>query len=431
MSKLVLYHGSQKIVQKPVCGGSRPYTDFGPGFYCTEQIEAAKEWACMEHKDGYVNQYELEMGGLRVLDLTGDENLLLNWLALLITNRRIPITTPVMKKAFEQLQARFLPDLSEYDIVLGYCADDAFFSYVRAYIDDEISLSILMQRILMEKAEIQYVLKSQKAFRALAFRSVDRIDANEYSIKRKRRAEAQFECRCGAAETDSNCSLYEKAYGRKNKKPFQKEMQRTLAEAMDYAAGSCRLTLDEFMELFIAGDLAEQFAAGMPRYSCGMTGAELVCEVLETAGLKQEFPLPRISFTPSREYWCGWMLAYYQCMTGFSYRQICRHISMKEIEKLYSTLHKASDEKFFHILNSHMEKCAEQATRLQILRKAAGYSQKGLAEASGVNLRNIQQYEQRAKDINKGAAATVSAIARALGCRTEDLLEPVFQEENQ
>ncbi len=416
MSKLVLYHGSQKIVQRPVYGGSRPYTDFGPGFYCTENIDPAKEWACMENQDGYVNQYELETAGLKVLDLTGDENLLLNWLALLITNRRIPITTPVMKKAFEQLQARFLPDLSEYDIVLGYCADDVFFSYVRAYIDDEISLSVLMQRILMEKAEIQYVLKSQKAFRALAFRSVDRVDSNECSIKRKRRAEAQFE---------------EKIYGLNLKKPFQKEMQRTLAEAMDYAAGSCRLTLDEFMELFIAGNLAEQFAAGMPRYSCGMTGAELACEVLDRAGLKQEFPSPRISFTPSREYWCGWMLAYYQCVTGFSYRQIYRNISMKEIEKLYSTLHKSSDEKFVHILNNHMEKCAAQATRLQILRKAAGYSQKGLAEASGVNLRNIQQYEQRAKDINKGAASTVSAIANALGCRVEDLLEPFFQEKRE
>lgn len=415
MSKLVLYHGSQKIVQKPLYGGGRAYTDFGAGFYCTENIEMAKEWACMEHSDGYVNQYELETGGLKVLDLTGDENLLLNWIALLTVNRKIPITTPVMKKAFEHLQARYLPDLSEYDIVLGYSADDAFFSYVRAYIDDEISLSVLMQRLLMERAEVQYVLKSQKAFRAIAFRSVDTVDANEYCIKRKRRVEAQFE---------------EKTYGMKLRKPLQKEMQRTLAEAMDYAVGSCRLTLDEFMELFAASGLAEQFAAGVPQYICGRTGAELVCEVLELAGLKQEFPMPRISFSSSREYWCGWMLAYYQCMTGFGYKQILQQIPMKEIEKLYNTYHKSSDEKFLDTLNRHMEKCAAQATRLQVLRKAAGYSQKGLAEASGVNLRNIQQYEQRAKDINKGAAGTVAAIAGALGCRVEDLLEPIFQDDS-
>jgi DNA-binding Xre family transcriptional regulator len=40
-----------------------------------------------------------------------------------------------------------------------------------------------------------------------------------------------------------------------------------------------------------------------------------------------------------------------------------------------------------------------------------------------VNLRTIQQYETRSKDINKAAGKTLLSLARALSCRIEDLLE--------
>ena len=87
MDKLTLYHGSQKIVQRPAYGSGKIYSDFGSGFYCTEDLELAKEWACTKDTDGYVNQYELEPGGLKILNLADDENLLLNWVALLTSNR--------------------------------------------------------------------------------------------------------------------------------------------------------------------------------------------------------------------------------------------------------------------------------------------------------------------------------------------------------
>jgi DNA-binding Xre family transcriptional regulator len=42
---------------------------------------------------------------------------------------------------------------------------------------------------------------------------------------------------------------------------------------------------------------------------------------------------------------------------------------------------------------------------------------------SGVNIRTIQQYEGRSKDINKAAGATLRSLAQVLSCRIEDLLE--------
>ena len=63
MNKLIIYHGSSQIVQKPIFGAGKPYNDYGQGFYCTEHLELAKEWACNEERDGYANQYELDTKG--------------------------------------------------------------------------------------------------------------------------------------------------------------------------------------------------------------------------------------------------------------------------------------------------------------------------------------------------------------------------------
>lgn len=98
MSKLNLYHGSPEIVQKPVLGKGKIYNDYGQGFYCTEHLELAKEWACTENIDGYVNQYEIDTGHLNILNLSSDEYTILHWLTLLMVHRKIRLSTPVMKR---------------------------------------------------------------------------------------------------------------------------------------------------------------------------------------------------------------------------------------------------------------------------------------------------------------------------------------------
>ena len=95
---------------------------------------------------------------------------------------------------------------------------------------------------------------------------------------------------------------------------------------------------------------------------------------------------------------------------------------MSEIYKLYPTLHEASEEKFVDVANSILERI-KQPSKLQTVRKAVGLSQKELSEKSGVTLRMIQQYEQRAKDINKATASNLFSLAKTLGCNAADLLE--------
>ncbi len=43
---MVLWHGSQKIIEVPQFGLGKVHNDYGQGFYCTESLDLAREWAC-------------------------------------------------------------------------------------------------------------------------------------------------------------------------------------------------------------------------------------------------------------------------------------------------------------------------------------------------------------------------------------------------
>lgn len=196
-----------------------------------------------------------------------------------------------------------------------------------------------------------------------------------------------------------------------------------LGEAFDYAAHSCHMKMDNFMELFLVSNLVSQFEKGVPNVVSGMSGTELVWNVLKQSGKTDEYlPEPQIEYDCSTEYWCGWILAYYQWYTGCSFKDILKVISISEVERLYPALHEAPEEKFVDAVNSRLNN-RNLPTKLQSLRKNIGYSQRELSEKSGVNLRTLQQYELRAKNINKASGRILLALSKTLGCRVEDLME--------
>lgn len=203
---------------------------------------------------------------------------------------------------------------------------------------------------------------------------------------------------------------------------YLSDAMRNLGEAFDYSANVLHIPMDGFLDMFIISGIAEQFADGVPKFVSGLSGTELVWEVLDRTGGDFELPAPQTEYDCSPEYWCGWILAFYQWNTGKSFKEIKTYLPMSEIYKLYPTLHEASEEKFVDTANAILVR-KNLPTKLQIVRKSVGLSQKELSERSGVTLRMIQQYEQRAKDINKAAAVNLFALAQALGCKAESLLE--------
>lgn len=208
MNKLILYHGSEDIIQKPEYGKGKVYNDYGQGFYCTEHLALAKEWACTENMDGYVNQYSIDTESLKVLNLSSAEFTILNWLALLMENRKFRISTPLMKRSSEWLKANFLPDISDYDAIIGYRADDSYFSFARAFVNNEISLSQLSYAMRLGKLGEQFVLKSKKSFDTIEFEAAIAVSRTEYYPRRKSRDDAARAAYRAELEKDDINGLY-------------------------------------------------------------------------------------------------------------------------------------------------------------------------------------------------------------------------------
>lgn len=219
MSKLTLFHGSPVILEKPLYGKGKTYNDYGRGFYCTEQEELAKEWACSEGADGYANRYELETDGLSVLDLSSENYTILNWLAILMENRQLRLSTPVEKQGYEYLLKHFLPEYKSYDVIKGYRADDSYFSFARSFVGNGISLKQLSYAMKLGKLGEQFVLKSEKAFAALTFLDYAAADNSTYYARRKVRDEEARRAFFKEVETDDLEGIYMRDILREEMRP--------------------------------------------------------------------------------------------------------------------------------------------------------------------------------------------------------------------
>lgn len=184
---IIIYHGSQQIVEVPKFGLGKTYNDYGQGFYCTESIELAKEWACPVKNDGYANKYVMHFEGLNVMHLTKGEFNILNWLAILLENRKFDITSPVSDSARELVLSRFLPDTENVDVMIGYRADDSYFSFAEDFINNVISLSDLERAMQLGTLGEQFVLISERSFNQIEFIEQETADYIEYYFKRAER----------------------------------------------------------------------------------------------------------------------------------------------------------------------------------------------------------------------------------------------------
>lgn len=129
---------------------------------------------------------------------------------------------------------------------------------------------------------------------------------------------------------------------------------------------------------------------------------------------------PMVELGRSPQYWCGFVLAYYQWYTGLSFKKIQDKLPPSKILALYHPLHEASLEKFVEVANSIV---LQKETYLEEYRKYAKLSQKELASRSGVPLKMIQLYEQRKVNINDAPAHHLLRFSRILSFTIEDLIE--------
>lgn len=188
--KRTIYHGSNHIIQKPIYGGGKQYNDYGQGFYCTDSLDMAKEWGVAKGVNGFANRYTIECDGLEILDLNDPKFCILNWLAVLLENREFDAGSPLAYQAKEYLLETFRVDYHDCDCMIGYRADDSYFSFAQDFINGTISYRQLNRAMHLGKLGQQFVLKSEKAFDRITFEGYEIAESTEWYIKKMARDQA-------------------------------------------------------------------------------------------------------------------------------------------------------------------------------------------------------------------------------------------------
>ena len=182
---MIVYHGSDHIIEKPVYHMGKRNNDYGYGFYCTVHEDMAKEWSVAEGCSGYANRYELSMAGLTELDL--NKFPILTWLTVLVENRKFQLTSPLAREASAYLRKEFSVDYLSYDIIKGYRADDSYFSFAQDFLNGTISVSQLSEAMRLGDLGEQIVLVSRKAFESITYLDSVAVDDLIWFPKRKAR----------------------------------------------------------------------------------------------------------------------------------------------------------------------------------------------------------------------------------------------------
>ena len=188
MSIRTIYHGSETVVEKPIYHylGSNERNDYGLGFYCTQNLDMAKEWANRTTRSGYASKYSFDERNLRVLDLTDKSKYsVLNWIAILIHNREISENDRIEHSDALAFLERYYIDPTEYDVVIGYRADDAYFRFPMMFVRNVLTFEKLEEIYRLGNLGKQYVLISEKAFERIKF--LDAIPAEPIFYERYRR----------------------------------------------------------------------------------------------------------------------------------------------------------------------------------------------------------------------------------------------------
>ena len=175
-----LYYGSETFFTKPTYGKGKPNNDYGLGFYMTDSFALAKFWASKPKDGGYVLTFDLDMPGLKILNLNKrDEESVLVWISILVKHRFDYASREKYQSRIAWLEKKFPLDVENYDVVIGYRADDSYFSYSKAFVANELSFEVLTEAMRIGKLGLQYVAISRKVFDKLEFVSSERCPSSD------------------------------------------------------------------------------------------------------------------------------------------------------------------------------------------------------------------------------------------------------------
>ena len=156
MLTMLLYHGSNMVVDAPRLILPQRLLDFGPGFYLTSNLEQAWRWAnrtTMIRNKGTsaVSVFDFDEQNLARLDVLSFNSPNREWLRFVVANRT----------------GKSMP---QYDIVHGPVANDQTVRTINDFQNGYFSEEIALQLLLPQKLKDQFAFKTEKALQCLHFK---------------------------------------------------------------------------------------------------------------------------------------------------------------------------------------------------------------------------------------------------------------------
>lgn len=180
---MLLYHGSPNKIVVPKFGLGQERHDYGKGFYLTEDLTLAKEWAVCrpERESGFVHSFELDTDSLNIFDFEKED--ILCWLCELMKHR-----DAADSKRYRMLSSKFIEkygkNTNSVDVIRGWRANASFFYIAKAFVRDEVDIDILKELMQLGGLGIQFCIKSEKAYQHLHKIGQDiSVDYHEFNAK--------------------------------------------------------------------------------------------------------------------------------------------------------------------------------------------------------------------------------------------------------
>ena len=112
---------------------------------------------------------------------------ILNWLAVLTHYRSYWQNGSISEEAKDYLQRHFFVDPTPYDVIIGYRADDSYFTFAQDFVSNAIPLSKLSEAMRLGKPGEQIVFKSETSFTRIHFTGAEPASASIYYEKKTMR----------------------------------------------------------------------------------------------------------------------------------------------------------------------------------------------------------------------------------------------------
>ena len=148
---MILYHGSNVAIEKIELGKSKPYKDFGKGFYLSENEEQAMEMARFKSLifggEPTISKFDFDpTANLRVKIFEGYSE---EWADFVFANRD-------------------RADVEKYDIVYGPIANDKIGLQIRKFKDGSIDKAEFLNRLkYMKGVTYQFYFGTEEAIKHL------------------------------------------------------------------------------------------------------------------------------------------------------------------------------------------------------------------------------------------------------------------------